>query len=191
MSSPPSTERSVRSQFRPASRRAASPDATSDGEHGRAEEHCVRARLSTSVASASTRGCGSGESSSGDSRRVDLRRAERAGAGSDPGRALAEHDTVASPSDAAFPSTPSASLLERAVVVLEEDERLHRSFRSTTRSRIFCAAEPSSSIFTWSPRDGGGPRSRTVVFAPPRPPSRRPRRCRRARASPAASSSRP
>jgi len=56
-------------------------------------------------------------------------------------------------------------------VVLEEDEEPHRSRLSVTYARIFSAALPSSSIFTESPRDGGGPSSSTVVRDPGSPAS--------------------
>ena len=111
---------------------------------------------STSVASASTRGCGSGAASSRRLARVDLRGAEGTRAGGHRRRALAEHDADGVAERRRLREHAEPALLERAAVVLEEHEELHRSFLSTTRSRTFCAAEPSSSIFTWSPRDGGG-----------------------------------
>ncbi len=88
--------------------------------------------------------------------RVNLGRTERTRAGRDCGRALAEHDAHGVTERRGLREHPEPALLERAAVVLEEHEERHRSFLSTTRSRIFCAAEPSSSIFTWSPREGGG-----------------------------------
>jgi len=57
-------------------------------------------------------------------------------------------------------------LLDTRTVVFEEDECAHTSFLSTRYSRIFCAAEPSSSIFCVSPREGGEFRAVTVVREP-------------------------
>jgi len=48
-------------------------------------------------------------------------------------------------------------LLQLALVVLEEDERAHKAFRSSRNSTIFSAPVPSSSIRCVSPRGGGSP----------------------------------
>ena len=69
--------------------------------------------------------------------RVHLRRTECAGARGDGRGALAEHDAESVAQRRGLAEHAQAALLERAVVVLEEDERLHRSFLSTTRSRTF------------------------------------------------------
>ena len=58
------------------------------------------------------------------------------------------------------------ALLDRAFVVLEEDQRRHRSFFSASQSTSFSAAEPSSSILTWSPFAGGGCSAITLVREP-------------------------
>jgi hypothetical protein len=57
------------------------------------------------------------------------------------------------------------ALLNRALVVLEEDEHLRHqmSLFPARYSTIFSAAEPSSSMRTESPRGGGGLSSTTVV----------------------------
>src|SRR5205085_2962931 len=70
------------------------------------------------------------------------------------------------------------ALLDRAVVVLEEHQRLrHQTSRFSARnSTIFSAALPSSSILRASPRAGGGLRATTVVpgsAAPPTSPAAR------------------
>ena len=59
-SSSPSSRRSVRSQLSPASSRAASPAATSAASTEAAKRTASAPLFSTRVASASTRGCGSG-----------------------------------------------------------------------------------------------------------------------------------
>ncbi len=46
-------------------------------------------------------------------------------------------------------------------MVLEEDDRAHRSFLPASQSTSFSAAEPSSSILIWSPFAGGGASART------------------------------
>ena len=188
----PRVTRSVRSQLSPASSRAARPDATSAASTDAREENGVRARLLDERRERVDARLRKRRRELWRLARVDLRRAERAGAGRELGRALAEHDARRLAERRRLREHAEPALLELAAVVLEEHERLHRSFLSTTRSRIFCAAEPSSSIFTWPPRDGGGPRSSTVVFAPASPaePASTPT-IGRATASPAASSSRP
>ena len=97
-------------------------------------------------------------------RRRTRRRARRA-----PERPGPSTTPAASPSVAAFESTPRPPFSSSPPWCSRKTSDLHRSCLSTTRSRIFCAALPSSSILTWSPRDGGGPSSSTVVFAPASP----------------------
>ena len=147
--SPPSSPvpKSVTSQFRPASSRAASPAATSAEQHGGGEEDVVRPR-------------------GGDDRleRVHPRLRERGlelravdhvdGRCSEPPRARCDSvDAVADDNarDVAAErrgarQDAQRTLLDHPVVVLEEDESRHRSFLSESQSTSFSAALPSSSI---------------------------------------------
>ena len=187
-SSPSRTDRSVRSQFSPASRRAASRRRRRSPAPMRRREQRRRPSLDERRQRVHAR-LRERAASSAASRTYDLtHRTPRPGR--DP-RAHPEHDGPPRPATRLREDAERA-LLERTVVVLEEDEDLKAVSAPTTRSRIFCAAEPSSSIFTWSPRDGGGreledgrPRARLAGRS-----SRR-RRAPRSTASPAASSSRP
>src|SRR5262249_36420903 len=146
------------------------------GEHRRGEEHGVRARA---LDERRKRVDAWLRKRRGPLRRLPHRRPPRAPLrprsavrpGAAPGRPppAAEPHAPRPPERRGLREAPEPAVLERTTVVLEEDERLHMSFLSTTRSKIFCAPEPSSSNFTWSPREGGGPSSRTTVFAPPSP----------------------
>ena len=95
------------------------------GEHGRAEEHGVRAlaldeRRERVHARLRERGR---------ERRVlareDLRGAERTGLRGDGGRVLPEHDAGRLAERRRLPEHAEPALLELAVVVLEEDEEVH------------------------------------------------------------------
>ena len=114
-SSPSATDRSVRSQLSPAPRRAASPEATS-AERTEAPKRTASAPISaTSVASASTRGCGQRCHELRRVARVHLGGAVGTRAGSDCGSVLAEHDADGVTERRGLREHPEPALLERAV----------------------------------------------------------------------------
>src|SRR5207247_4925192 len=59
--------------------------------------------------------------------------------------------------------------LQLAAMVFEEDENTHTSRFPARKSTIFSAAEPSSSIFSVSPRGGGSFSANTSVRDPASP----------------------
>ena len=101
----------------------------------------------TTASSASTRGCGQRRRELGSVDDVDGRGAERAGRGCDLADLVADDDAgdVAAEGERLRQHAQRA-LLDRAVVVLEEDERAHSSFLPASQSTSCSAAEPSSSI---------------------------------------------
>ena len=168
---PPSSRTSTRSQFRPASSLTASAAAISAASTDWPRNTASYPPSRATLASTSTRGWASGDASSGESATCTVA-APCAPASAAASRApWPTRMPDASPRDAALDEHAERALLDGAVVVLQKHEGLHSSFLSASRSTTFCAAEPSSSSFSVSPRGGGLPRPRTSVREPPSPTS--------------------
>ena len=188
--------RSVRSQLRPASSRAASPAATSAASTLCREQHGVEAARRARAARARPRAAAAAApraarrprrstccAPNSPASRGQLRRR----------RSRRRRPATSPPSAAAFASTPSESFCELALVVLEEDQRASQQpLLREELDDLLGARVPSSSIFAVSPRAGGSFSAQTSVREPASPT------CvgvdaevGQRRASPAASSSRP
>ena len=128
------------------------------------------------LSSTSTRGCGSGASSSTSSATYTRCGAVLAGLGGERLDAGAEqHGLDLAAERRRLGEHAERALLQLALVVLEEDEELSSgAFRSCRNSTIFSAAEPSSSIFTVSPRAGGSLERLDLVREPASPASSAP-----------------
>ena len=168
---PSRCSRSTRSQFRPASRRAASPAATSAREHGRGEEHGVEAALADELGEhvhARLRQRIGERRVVGD---VDLGgpvRAQPVGEAADVlRRGAPPRRRRARP---AFASTPSEPLATSPSWCSTKTRTHQTSFRSARKATICSAEEPPSSSIRWvSPREGGGEAERTSVREPASP----------------------
>ena len=132
---PPSMLKSVTSQLRPASSRADSPAATSAERTEAAKRTFSAPEAATTASSASTRGCGNGAAKAGASTTYTF------GAPKAPAAAATSRDSVADddPRDVTAEGEcprkdAQRALLDRAVVVLEEDEGAHRSFLAASQS---------------------------------------------------------
>src|SRR6266516_664107 len=138
-------------------------------EHGRAEGNCVRARLPDERRERVDPGLRKRGCERFVLRHVHGRRSVSACAACDLASLRAENDSRRLAERGRLREHAQAALLELSVVVLEEDEKFQISLLSSRYSTIFSAPLPSSSILTWSPREGGGPSSSTVVFEPASP----------------------
>src|SRR4029077_12422953 len=97
---------------------------------------------------------------------VDLRRADRPGGLADRAHTRSDHDSgdVAGAESRGLREHTERALQKLVAVVLEKDKRVHTSRFSARKSKIACAALPSSStIFVESPRAGGSLSAYTSV----------------------------